>query len=443
MTYRARDGREETFEGYFNRYNMFYRGHTLPGGKTAETVYLSLNDPYYALMNGARRRPLDYRYLRSLTPAAQRFYEIVSTKIFAAIKNGYRKRLDSVLRLLSARRAAATGDAAPNADPDGGCPSPAPRLRVPGRCLVATGAGRGRCTRLDDSLHPGTEGPCGVPGVQRPAPHPAASRPDSDRDLRASKVRDGAPYGQASRDTPGRAFAGHIARSPLLRKAELEPRPSTSPIPSFAGLRRSSIAARAITTSRSPRSTSPQRSGRTVVPASLTTSAGFSKGDSSNAPAPLARRRTVVDGLPNNALVSTLDGIGTTSGAARERPTGSPTCRRRSASTSSRNGTPGSPRTSGPTSSSAPGPASASASGPSRGSWSGTAVKASRRSRSGAGSTTLKPPGLPGPTRPYSNPYSPSTVGSAVRESATAAATSANLCRTLRGATPLLFLGPN
>jgi hypothetical protein len=89
MTYRTRGGREEIFEGYFNRYNMFYRGYTLPGGRTAETVYLSLNDPYYSLINGGTPRPLDFRYLRSLPPTAQRFYEIVSTKIFAAITNGY------------------------------------------------------------------------------------------------------------------------------------------------------------------------------------------------------------------------------------------------------------------------------------------------------------------------------------------------------------------
>jgi hypothetical protein len=44
--------------------------------------------------------------------------------------------------------------------------------------------------------------------------------------------------------------------------------------------------------------------------------------------------------------------------------------------------------------------------------------------------------------RPYSNPYTLSSVGSAVSESSTAATTCANLCRTLRAATPLLFLGP-
>jgi len=61
----------------------------------------------------------------------------------------------------------------------------------------------------------------------------------------------------------------------------------------------------------------------------------------------------------------------------------------------------------------------------------------------GASATRCQRPALPGPTRPYSNPYMPSNVGSAVSESSTAAATSANLWRTLRAATPLLFLGPH
>jgi hypothetical protein len=89
VAYRTKDGREETLEGYFNRYNVFYRGQKLPSGHAAETVYLSLNDPYYSLINNSPRRPLDYRYLRALGPSAQRFYELVSPKFFAAIKNGH------------------------------------------------------------------------------------------------------------------------------------------------------------------------------------------------------------------------------------------------------------------------------------------------------------------------------------------------------------------
>jgi len=88
VRYRTKSGEDETLEGYFNRYNVFYRGHALPGGRRAETVYISLNDPYYGLLNKSYVRPLDFTYLRKLTPAAQRFYELISPKMFAAQKNG-------------------------------------------------------------------------------------------------------------------------------------------------------------------------------------------------------------------------------------------------------------------------------------------------------------------------------------------------------------------
>ncbi len=61
IAYRARDGRPVTVEGYFNRYNVFFRGQGLPGGRVAETVYVSLNDPYYGMLNSTDWRPLDYR----------------------------------------------------------------------------------------------------------------------------------------------------------------------------------------------------------------------------------------------------------------------------------------------------------------------------------------------------------------------------------------------
>lgn len=87
LTYRDASGCEDTLEGYFNRYTVFYRGQALPGGRRAETVYISLNDPYYGMLNRASWRPLDFAYMRQLPPAAQRMYELVSPRIFAAIKN--------------------------------------------------------------------------------------------------------------------------------------------------------------------------------------------------------------------------------------------------------------------------------------------------------------------------------------------------------------------
>jgi hypothetical protein len=45
-------------------------------------VYLNLNDVYWTMLNEAPWRPQDYDYLKALTPAAQRFYEIVSAKFY-------------------------------------------------------------------------------------------------------------------------------------------------------------------------------------------------------------------------------------------------------------------------------------------------------------------------------------------------------------------------
>ncbi len=87
VTYKTADNQEATLEGYFSRYNVFYRGHSLPEGRRAETVYISLNDPYYDLVREGKDRPLDLAYQRSLSPSAQRVYEIISPRIFAALRN--------------------------------------------------------------------------------------------------------------------------------------------------------------------------------------------------------------------------------------------------------------------------------------------------------------------------------------------------------------------
>ena len=46
-----------------------------------------LNDIYMQVINGAMTRPLDYDYLKSLPPAPQRFYELLSYQMYATIKN--------------------------------------------------------------------------------------------------------------------------------------------------------------------------------------------------------------------------------------------------------------------------------------------------------------------------------------------------------------------
>ena len=65
---------------------MAFTGATLPNGQKADAVYLILNPPYREVLNNAPVRPLNYDYLKQLTPGPQRFYELISRQLFAAIK---------------------------------------------------------------------------------------------------------------------------------------------------------------------------------------------------------------------------------------------------------------------------------------------------------------------------------------------------------------------
>jgi hypothetical protein len=87
--YRANDGTERHVEAGVTRYGVIFTGEKLPDGRKADAVYITFNDPFWDVLNSAPVRPLDRSYMKQLPPAAQRFYEIVSRKIFAALKNDY------------------------------------------------------------------------------------------------------------------------------------------------------------------------------------------------------------------------------------------------------------------------------------------------------------------------------------------------------------------
>jgi hypothetical protein len=87
--YRGNDGSKKTLEADFTRYSVVFTGEQLPDGRRADAVYIILNEPYREVLNNAPIRPLDRAYMKMLPPAAQRFYEIISYKIFSAIKNDY------------------------------------------------------------------------------------------------------------------------------------------------------------------------------------------------------------------------------------------------------------------------------------------------------------------------------------------------------------------
>jgi len=93
MTYKASDKTERSLESAFSRYSVIFTGEKLPDGRRADAVYLVLNELYAEVLNAASRRPLDYDYLRDLTPGPQRFYEIVSYEMLPAIKYNQRAKL--------------------------------------------------------------------------------------------------------------------------------------------------------------------------------------------------------------------------------------------------------------------------------------------------------------------------------------------------------------
>ncbi len=73
------------FRGTFSRYAVYFTGMTLPNGISADCTYVHFNHLYFQALKNATLRPLDYDYLKALTVGAQKFYEIVSYRIFAAL----------------------------------------------------------------------------------------------------------------------------------------------------------------------------------------------------------------------------------------------------------------------------------------------------------------------------------------------------------------------
>lgn len=88
LRYSLADGTKKELEAGFSRYSVVFTGEELPDGRKADGVYLVLNDVFMQVINGAQTRPLDYDYLKDLPPGSQRLYEILSYRMYAALKNG-------------------------------------------------------------------------------------------------------------------------------------------------------------------------------------------------------------------------------------------------------------------------------------------------------------------------------------------------------------------
>jgi hypothetical protein len=66
---------------------VIFTGEKLPNGDKSDGTYILLHDIYREILNSAQTRPLDYDYLKELSPIAQRFYELLSYQIYAALKH--------------------------------------------------------------------------------------------------------------------------------------------------------------------------------------------------------------------------------------------------------------------------------------------------------------------------------------------------------------------
>lgn len=87
ITYLAQNGKRKFLEKQFSICKaVYFSGDVLPTGEQSTQVVLEFNDEYLSLLNNARTRPLDYDYLKILTPKEQRWYELVSYSIYSALQ---------------------------------------------------------------------------------------------------------------------------------------------------------------------------------------------------------------------------------------------------------------------------------------------------------------------------------------------------------------------
>lgn len=85
IRYRTKTGKEKWSEIGYTRYSVIFTGEVLPDGTAADAVYIVPNPSYRDLLNHVEVRPLDYDYLASLTPGAQRLYELLSFQMYGAL----------------------------------------------------------------------------------------------------------------------------------------------------------------------------------------------------------------------------------------------------------------------------------------------------------------------------------------------------------------------
>lgn len=92
LTYTSAGGQTRRLEAGFRRYDVIFTGERLPDGQEADAVYIIPGQVYASLLNDVPVRPLDFSYLKMIpSPSAQRWYEVASFKVYAALRNGQNK----------------------------------------------------------------------------------------------------------------------------------------------------------------------------------------------------------------------------------------------------------------------------------------------------------------------------------------------------------------
>jgi hypothetical protein len=87
FSYKTKDGTVRKIEIADTRYGAIFTGEELPNGEKADATYILLHDVYREILNSSPTRPLDYEYLKELSPVAQRLYELLSYQMYGAIKH--------------------------------------------------------------------------------------------------------------------------------------------------------------------------------------------------------------------------------------------------------------------------------------------------------------------------------------------------------------------
>jgi len=77
--------------GVFSLWDVYWKGEKLPNGEQADSIYLWLHPPFLLSLITYYVKPLDYNYYMSLSPLAQRVYELTSLKFFGLKDSPYVK----------------------------------------------------------------------------------------------------------------------------------------------------------------------------------------------------------------------------------------------------------------------------------------------------------------------------------------------------------------